>query len=144
MFVRTLGGAVTAARSGAKDYARSKISVWNGETLIEDFLTLRRVEERGPYPEGPEMISRELDGDVLSYLYGGVSFWETTIPRAIGESILTEPGRKGVHELDKCVGLMGVFRGALEGKPEAYGYLDSVFDTTAAWWAGKRRVAPVW
>ncbi|MEX1257205.1 MAG: hypothetical protein WEG36_06275 [Gemmatimonadota bacterium] len=142
--VRSLDGAVSATRTGAKDYGRAKILAWNGNTILEDFLGVDQREDGMTPSDHPEVVSRELAGDRLRYLRGGVPFAEVVISREMTSSILEEPGRKGVHELDKCVALMRLFRSALEGRPEGYGYIDSIADTCVAWWIGRGKITPAW
>jgi hypothetical protein len=65
-------------------------------------------------------------------MLGGRCFREVSIPDDILAAILAEPGRKGAHELDKCVALIDMLGSALAGEPRAYPYLDAARDTMAA------------
>lgn len=139
--VRAMGSGNVAVHTGEKDYARSKLVWWDGAAIVEDFFDLRRAGDSAPPPRSPEVIERVLDGDKLHYSLGEEVYRTVTIPPAVTEMILSEPGRRGVHELDKCVALMDIFRGAASGSPSAYGYLAAAWDAVSTWSVDRSRVA---
>jgi hypothetical protein len=118
------------------DAARSKISAWNGDQLIEDFFEIRETDIPGVVCE--DVIYRRVEGDKLRYFLGNRCFREVEIPRTILALFLDRGTRFAIHELDKCISLMDVLRAALEGKTNAYGYLESVKDAVASRLVNKR------
>jgi hypothetical protein len=129
---------------GPKDFARSKVTAWNGSHLIEDFFEIRDGSDLQSRPSSPETIFRVIADDRVRYFLGGDCFHEVAVPRAITDILLGKRTRDAVHRLDKCAALIGIFQSALEGKTEAYGYWQSSKDALAARFAGKIPVALPW
>jgi hypothetical protein len=135
-FLRRKGGVLidlkleTQARcvlKGPKREQLAKISMCDGRELIEDFFELT---DRGEIPAAAasgEVIWRRLDGGLLSYYKGSECFHTVQVPIEIS-ALYSSRSRTSTHELDKCVALIDIFRSALEGRPKAYSFYQSVED----------------
>jgi hypothetical protein len=123
-----LGTRARCVLKGPKHMQLAKISMSDGRQLIEDFFELtNRGEIPGAVASG-DVIWRRLDGTLLSYYKGSECFHKVRVPAEISALYTSSGSRASIHELDKCVALIDIFRSALEGRPKAYGFYQSVED----------------
>jgi hypothetical protein len=115
--------------------------MYDGERLIEDFFELAEREELPAAARSGEVIWRRLDGTLLSYYKGSECFHSVQVPMEVSALYTSSRSRASIHELDKCVALIQIFRSALEGDPKAYGFYQSIEDALFARITERFRVA---
>jgi hypothetical protein len=107
-----------------KDLPAAKVSFRSESALIEDFHEV----EPGPHEDAGVVYRVVGDGEV-TYYHGRDAFFSIDIDPAWIASFAPFSDRKNVHEFDKFVGLVSLFRSILaRGKIRPYGYLASVRD----------------
>jgi hypothetical protein len=123
-----LGTRARCVLKGPKQERFAKMSLSDGRQLIEDFFELTYRSEIPAAAASGEVIWRRLDGPLLSYYKGSECFHKVQVRTEISALYSTSGSRTSAHELDKCVALIDIFRSALEGRPKAYGFYQSVED----------------
>ena len=136
-----LGTQARCVHKGPKQEQLAKISMYDGERLIEDFFELADREELPAAARSEEVIWRRVDGTLLSYYKGSQCFHSVQVPLEVSAIYTSSRSRTSIHELDKCVALIDIFKSALEGHSKAYGFRQSIEDALFARATERFRVA---
>ncbi|MCX5578954.1 hypothetical protein [Kaistia terrae] len=107
-----------------KNLPLAKLALQTTDCLLEDFHEV----EPSPHND-PEVFYRVATEGQVSYLQGATTISSTPIEAVWIRSFEPFSDRKNVHELDKFIGLVRLFRAiAAGGAARPYGYLASVRD----------------
>ena len=127
-----LGTQARCVHRGPKQETLAKISMYDGDRLIEDFFELADREGIPAAARSGEVIWRRLNGTLLSYCRGSECFHSVQVPLEVSALYTSSRSRTSIHELDKCVALIHIFKSALEGDPKAYSFRHSIEDALLA------------
>jgi hypothetical protein len=107
----------------------ARISLQTEDSLVEDFHEV----ESSPHSDR-EVLYRVIDETSVRYFLGDALVDQEAIDGALTQRFSPFDDRKNVHELDKFVGLVRLFRSVSGGRRgvKAHSFLDAMRDTLTA------------